>query len=245
MIDFLQNIDTDIFLAFNGMHSSFFDSFMYFITGRFVWVPMYAAIVWMLFRMFVWRKALVIALCIIAAIAATDMLIADVIRPYCARFRPGHPMSPIVDMVHNVNGYRGGKYGFPSCHGGNSFALATFMSLLVSRRRFTVFVLLWAFLHSYSRLYLGVHYPGDLLVGAVIGSLIAFGLWKVSCSLTGRFADNGIRDPYAKVICIPELNYAHVLSVKAMPLAPCDIFTSIGVLTFVVGIVYACVMVAV
>jgi len=244
MIDFLQNVDTQLFLAFNGQHAPFFDSFMMFITGRFVWAPMYAAIPFMLFRMFAWRKAVVLALCIIAVIAATDMVIADLIRPFCARFRPGHPMSPIADLVHNVNGYRGGKYGFPSCHGGNSFALATFMSLLVNRRRFTLFIFVWAFLHSYSRLYLGVHYPGDLIVGAVIGSAMAWIIWHVSATLLRHFsiADN---EGHCRVIVIPEMSYGNVISVRAIPLAPCDVISIIGCVTFVVAIVYASVSVSI
>ncbi len=244
MIDFFQNVDTQLFLALNGQHTLFFDSFMMFITGRFVWAPMYAAILCMLFRMFAWRKAVIIALSIIAVIAATDMVIADLIRPFCARFRPGHPMSPIVDLVHNVNGYRGGKYGFPSCHGGNSFALATFMSLLVNRRRFTLFIFVWAFLHSYSRLYLGVHYPGDLIVGALIGSAIAWIIWHVSNALLSRFSIAESDYRCRSVIVIPGMSYGNVISVHAIPLAPCDIISTIGCITFAVAIVYAAVCVS-
>ena len=77
--------------------------------------------------------------------------------------------NPLSAMVHVVDGYRGGSYGFPSCHAANSFAFAAAVALIVRSRRCSLFVFGWAVLNSYSRIYLGVHYPGDLFCGAVIG----------------------------------------------------------------------------
>ena len=82
-----------------------------------------------------------------------------------------------------MDGYRGGSYGFPSCHGSNSFALATVLALIVRRRRFTFFILSWALLNSYTRIYLGVHYPGDILTGALIGSSGAAALYYAAARL--------------------------------------------------------------
>ncbi len=173
MIDFLNQLDTQIFLIFNGLHSDFFDSFMKLFTGRFIWIPMYVALAAVVVHVCRWQKALVYLLAIGAAIALTDQTCASVIRPAVERLRPSNLENPLSELAYIVGGYRGGSYGFPSCHSANSFALAVFMSLLFPRRRMVYTFLVWAALNSYTRLYLGVHYPGDLLVGAVIGS--AFG----------------------------------------------------------------------
>ena len=85
------------------------------------------------------------------------------------RLRPSNPANPISDLVHIVNNYRGGRYGFPSCHASNSFGLAFFLVFLFRKRWLSLFILLWATLNCYTRIYLGVHYPGDLIVGAIIG----------------------------------------------------------------------------
>lgn len=174
MIEFLNNLDTAIFLAINGHHAPFFDSFMTLFTGRFIWVPMYMMVVWLLFHKNRWQSGLIYLLCLAMAIAMTDQTCASIIRPAVERLRPSNIENAISSMVYIVDGYRGGSYGFPSCHAANSFALAAFLILFVRRRSFSIFILCWATLNSYSRLYLGVHYPGDLLVGAVIGT--AFGI---------------------------------------------------------------------
>ena len=77
--------------------------------------------------------------------------------------------NPIVDLAHIVNGYRGGSYGFPSCHAANSFGLAMYVVFLFRKRWLSVFIITWAVLNCYTRIYLGVHYPGDLIVGHLVG----------------------------------------------------------------------------
>ena len=112
-------------------------------------------------------------MCCLAAIALTitfaDQVCAGLIRPVVERLRPANPENPISDLVHVVNNYRGGRYGFPSCHASNSFGLAFFLVFLFRKQWLSLFILLWATLNCYTRIYLGVHYPGDLIVGAVIG----------------------------------------------------------------------------
>lgn len=174
MIEFLNTLDTNLFLALNGPHSPFFDSFMMLFTGRFIWVPMYVMVAWLLFHKNRWQSGLIYLVCLALAIVMSDQTCATIIRPAVERLRPSNVENAISSMVYIVDGYRGGSYGFPSCHSANSFALATFLSLFVRRRSFTAFILSWAVINSYSRIYLGVHYPGDLLTGALIGS--CFGL---------------------------------------------------------------------
>ena len=150
---------------------------------------MYAMILWILFRSCRWQTAMVYLFSLVCAIVLTDQVCASVIRPAVERLRPSNIENSISGMAYIVNGYRGGSYGFPSCHAANSFALTVFVALFVRRRAFTVFIVGWALLNSYSRLYLGVHYPGDLLVGAIIGSLFGFVCYHAARLSAGRLLE--------------------------------------------------------
>lgn len=183
MLEFLNQIDTSVFLFFNGMHSPFFDRFMMMFTGRFIWVPMYAAILLVLLKTRNIKSAGIYLLAIALAITLTDQTCASIIRPVVERLRPSNPDNPLSALTIVVDDYRGGDYGFPSCHSANSFALATFLGFLFPRRRMLMFIFGWALLNSYTRLYLGVHYPGDLLCGAVIGSAFGFLCYRVARAL--------------------------------------------------------------
>ncbi len=180
MIEYLTSLDNSIFLFFNSFHSPFFDRFWMLFTGRFIWIPMYAALIFTMTKAFRPRMVVVYIAAISAAIFLTDQTCATLIRPIVERLRPANPENPISVLTHIVDGYRGGMYGFPSCHAANSFALATFMACLFPRGRFIAFIFGWAVLNSYSRLYLGVHYPGDLLVGAFIGSFYGLACYTIA-----------------------------------------------------------------
>lgn len=169
----LSDIDARLLLIVNGAHSPFFDSVMWCISGRWIWVPFYAVLAYLLFRRMSWKRASICLVTIGLIILAADQTCATLIRPEIGRLRPANLNNPLSSFVHVVNGYRGGRYGFPSCHAANTFALAVFMSLVIRHKWFTVMMLSWAFVVSYSRMYLGVHYFGDLFCGATIGSLFA------------------------------------------------------------------------
>ena len=169
----LSDIDARLLLIVNGAHSPFFDSVMWCISGRWIWVPFYAVLAYLLFRRMSWKRASICLVTIGLIILAADQTCATLIRPEIGRLRPANLNNPLSSFVHVVNGYRGGKYGFPSCHAANTFALAVFMSLVIRHKWFTVMMFSWAFVVSYSRMYLGVHYFGDLFCGATIGSLFA------------------------------------------------------------------------
>lgn len=169
----LSDIDARLLLIVNGAHSPFFDSVMWCISGRWIWVPFYAVLAYLLFRRMSWKRASICLVTIGLIILAADQTCATLIRPEIGRLRPANLNNPLSSFVHVVNGYRGGRYGFPSCHAANTFALAVFMSLVIRHKWFTVMMFSWAFVVSYSRMYLGVHYFGDLFCGATISSLFA------------------------------------------------------------------------
>ena len=174
MTEFLSDIDTQLLMCFNGIHSPFWDYFMSAFTGKVIWVPMYASILYILLKNFHWKVALCYVIAIALTITFADQMCNSFLRPLVGRLRPSNPENPIADLVYIVNGRRGGGFGFPSCHAANSFGLAIFLICLFRKRWLSIFIVLWAFTNSYTRLYLGLHYPGDLVAGAIIGG---FGGW--------------------------------------------------------------------
>lgn len=186
MIEFLNNLDTSTFLALNGLHSPFFDNFMLLFTGRYIWIPMYLMVLWILFRSYRPKVAFILLGCLGAAIFLTDQTCATLIRPIVERMRPSNIENPLSEFTYIVDGYRGGPFGFPSCHAANSFALIVFTALVVRHRSFTIFIVAWGIVNSLSRIYLGVHYPGDLLVGGAIGSFYGWLLYRIGSRLTAR-----------------------------------------------------------
>ena len=119
-------------------------------------------------------------------ILLADQFSSSFCKPYFARFRPAQDPQ-IMYMVDVVNGYRGGRYGFISSHAANTFAVCMFLSLLVRHLYMTCSLVLWAVLCSYSRIYLGVHYPGDILFGALWGILVGVGFYYLYAFLQRRF----------------------------------------------------------
>lgn len=187
MQSWLVDIDTDIFLWINSHHSSAIDLFMFWISTRIVWIPLYLSMLYAVFLSYGWRSMIIMGICAAIAVAAADQLSASILRPAFERLRPAHPDNPISSLVHVVNDYRGGRYGFPSCHASNTFAAATLTSLIFRRLRFTLAIFFWALTVSYSRLYLGVHYPGDILAGSIIGYACGTGAYVLARIMIGPF----------------------------------------------------------
>ncbi len=129
--------------------------------------------------------ALYCLIAIVLTITFADQACATFIRPAVARLRPCSPDNPISELVHLVNGKRSGSFSFPSCHAANSFGLAFMLMYLFRNRWLTAFILIWAVINSYSRIYLGVHYPTDLLAGAIVGATGATLMYLLLRKITG------------------------------------------------------------
>lgn len=125
------DVDTNIFFSINRMHNMYFDYFMSAYSGKWVWIPMYAAIWYVMLRNFHWKVTLLCMIGLALTITFADQACATWIRPYVERMRPSNLNNPISEMVHIVNNHRGGRYGFPSCHAANTFGLAFFPVLSI------------------------------------------------------------------------------------------------------------------
>jgi undecaprenyl-diphosphatase len=176
MIEFLSNIDTKLFLLLNGFNSPFWDTVMWHISGKLTWVPLYLLLVFFIAKKYGWRT-LWILLAIALVVAASDQLSVHLFKNVFERLRPCHNPD-LKDLVHVVNRC-GGKYGFVSSHAANTFGVAVFLLMLFKKHWFSFAILFWAALVSYSRIYLGVHYLADVIVGGMLGAAIGFGIWKL------------------------------------------------------------------
>lgn len=176
--------DKSVFLTLNNVHTPFWDIFMWIYTDKLTWIPLILSLLFVLFRKN-WKEALLVCVAIALTITLCDQFASTLCKPYFARFRPAQDpdFSPFVQIV---NGYRGGRYGFISSHAANSFGAVVLLSLIFRNRLFTITAILWAIINCYSRIYLGVHYPGDILCGTIAGIIIAYiiyMMWKKSRNL--------------------------------------------------------------
>ncbi len=169
LLKYLVDVDTQIFLDINACHNAFWDVFMPLYSSKYVWAFFYLSLLYLIARNYSWRITLLWLCATILVITISDQVTASLIRPWVARLRPSNLQNPISDVVHVVNGYRGGNYSFPSAHAANSWGLAMFITMLFRHRWLSLALILWALVTCCSRLYLGVHYFGDLLIGMMIG----------------------------------------------------------------------------
>ena len=190
MLKQLIHIDTEILLAINGWHAPWADTLMWIISAKATWIPLYLLLIGLL----VWRyrqpamtsvkwlqrvPACVVMIVVIGlAVGAADFIASGILKDLVARPRPTR-VPELEGVLHLVNGYKSGKFGFVSSHAANTMAVALLFSLIWRNKIATVGLMLWVAANCYSRMYLGVHYPTDILGGLLIGAAVAVAAYVV------------------------------------------------------------------
>ena len=194
MLERLIHIDTEILLAINGWHAPWADTLMWIISAKETWIPLYL----LLMGLLVWRyrqpsttrvkwmqkvPACVLMIIVIGlAVGAADFIASVILKDWVARPRPSR-VPELEGVLHLVNGYKSGRYGFVSSHAANTMACGLLFSLIWRKKITTCGLMLWVAANCYSRMYLGVHYPLDILGGLIVGALVAWAAFVMLKSL--------------------------------------------------------------
>lgn len=173
MLEQIEIWDQQLFFFLNGLHQHWLDPIMYTISTKEFWIPAYLILIYLIWKNLGWKQTIWVLVCVAILITLSDQTASSVFKPFFQRLRPCRPENEFGETVHIVYQKCGGKYGFVSSHAANFFALATFMSFIFRERALRWIFFLSATLVAYSRIYLGVHYPGDVVGGAFIGVLSA------------------------------------------------------------------------
>lgn len=170
-----MTVDTDIVLWINGHHSEWLDEAMWIISRPVTWIPLYILLVGLLwYRYRDWKKVLILLVGFGIAVGLSDFTASGILKPLFCRLRPTHNEALSLHIVH---GYHGGLYGFCSSHAANTMSVALLFSLLYRNKTATSLLMVWVALNCYSRMYLGAHYPSDIMGGLLVGSLWALFVW--------------------------------------------------------------------
>ena len=190
MLERLIHIDTEILLAINACHAPWADTLMWIISAKTTWIPLYLLLIVLLVYRYrqpapttvKWLQkvpaCVVMILTIVAAVGLADFIASGILKDWVARPRPSR-VPELEGVLHLVNGYKSGRYGFVSSHAANTMACGLLFSLIWRKKITTISLMLWVAANCYSRMYLGVHYPLDILGGLIVGALVASGAYAL------------------------------------------------------------------
>lgn len=195
MIDLQELIDIDkyMLLALNGSDSLFWDGCMSVYTTTLVWIPLILVLLYVLFKNNNLRTFFILLAMFVLVFMITNTLTSVVFKPMVERLRPSFD-SELMYLVDIVNDYRSYSYSFMSGHAANSFGIATLAILLIRNTTFSLSVIVWALINCYSRIYLGVHYPGDIIAGIVLGIISGVLVYRLYRFLCKKLRNTGSRD---------------------------------------------------
>ncbi|MFZ4456042.1 MAG: phosphatase PAP2 family protein [Bacteroidales bacterium] len=184
-MDSLLRFDSFLTLLINGAHSPFFDQVFFNISEKWMWIPLYVAILFVFFRK-EGKQAWWFFLSLIIVVLLSDQISSSLLKPLVERFRPSHdPL--LLSQIHLVKAYTGGLYGFASSHAANTAGMALFLSLLFKNRIVSACLAFWVLMTAYSRVYLGVHFVGDVVCGALIGMASAYAIYSAFQKINQRY----------------------------------------------------------
>ena len=175
--------DSDLFQLINQAHQPWLDQPMVIISGKLTWIPLYAFLIYLLYKEHkskVWKTILYL----ISTVIFADQVSSSILKPLFKRLRPCH-VEAFQSWIHLPDGC-GGLYGFCSSHSANAFAVAIGFYLVTQNRLMGTILIVWATLIAYSRIYLGAHYPLDVIMGAIVGGIGSFTLFQAYAKLTKK-----------------------------------------------------------
>jgi len=215
----ISEADRDLLTTINFDGPTGYDFFWAMYTDKWTWIPFVLVIVYCLLRPGNWKHRLLIVGCTALLFLLSDFVVSSFIKNVVCRPRPSHDPA-VMDLLSYVNGYRGGAYGFPSNHASNGFAAATFLALLLRNRWVTLSAFLWAIGSCYSRMYMGVHYPTDILCGAMLGIVFAIIIFFLYKKAAKRLALPPYRDIYVskEMLAIPVIFLLTVVTLLLLSL---------------------------
>lgn len=214
----LISLDKELLLQYNGSDSLFWDGFMWIATNMLTWIPLAIGLLYVIFKNNKWKESLLIIVLLALVITFSDQISSGFCKPYFARFRPTQDPE-LMYQIDIVNGYRGGIYGFISSHAANTFGIAIFLSLIIRSWSLGIVLTVWAILNAYSRIYLGVHYPGDILFGTLTGLSVGilmyllYNFLQIKCfSLTNYISNQYTSGGYLK----NDINLIHTILILTL-----------------------------